>query len=108
MLFVNSNSIVDIILYTHVVQIAIPYVYGCTIYIYTYGMYHTRTVRNTRMVHYTTKDTTLLENSIKVKEPEEKVADDSDSSTQDKVKSLLPNQAFSGTFSNCTINISLK
>ena len=46
--------------------------------------------------------------SIKVKEPEEKVADDSDSSTQDTVKSLLPNQAFSGTFSNCTINISLK
>ena len=55
------------------------------------------------------KQTTEAEcKSIKVKEPEEKVADDSDSSTQDKVKSLLPNQAFSGTFSNCTINISLK
>ena len=55
------------------------------------------------------KQTTEVEcKSIKVKEPEEKVVDDSDSSTQDKVKSLLPNQAFSGTFSNCTINISLK
>ena len=59
------------------------------------------------------KQTTEAEcKSIKVKEPEEKVADDSDSSTQDKVKSkvksLLPNQAFSGTFSDCIINISLK
>ena len=55
------------------------------------------------------KQTTEAEcKSIKVKEPEEKVKNDSDSSIQDKVKSLLPNQAFSGTFSNCTINISLK
>ena len=35
------------------VQIAIPYAYGCTICIYAYGMYHTRTVRNMRMVHNT-------------------------------------------------------
>ena len=32
------------------VQIAIPYAYGCTVRVYAYGMYHTRTVRNTRTV----------------------------------------------------------
>ena len=37
---------------------------------------------------------------------EENITGDEDK--QDDIKSLLPNQAFSGTFSNCTINISLK
>ena len=44
--------------------------------------------------------------SISVKE--EKIADNGDSSMQDTVKSLIPNQTFPGMFSNCTINISLK
>ena len=33
------------------VQQPIPYAYGCTIWVYAYGMYHTRTVQNTRAVH---------------------------------------------------------
>ena len=37
MLLVNNNSIVAT--YTHMVQIAIPYAYGCTICIYAYGIY---------------------------------------------------------------------
>ena len=32
------------------VQIAIPYAYSCTVWVYAYGMYRTRTVWNTRTV----------------------------------------------------------
>ena len=39
------------------VQIAIPYAYGCTVRVYAYGMYHTRTVRNTRTVSNIPSDT---------------------------------------------------
>ena len=49
MLLVNSNSVVQLYAYgtnSHTIR-----VYGCTICVYAYGMYHMCTVCNTRMVH---------------------------------------------------------
>ena len=68
------------------------------------GLTVTEALKKEQTINDEKQITSTENNDADIKE--EKVTGDEDK--QDDVKSLLPNQAFSGTFSNCTINISLK